>query len=67
MIRQVARKPWKGVDQDSVRTACQAVLESIGDKQPDKIKLLLAKRKPSVVFTSFDVMRKCGNTVGSDL
>ena len=63
----MARKPWKGLEQDSVRTACQAVLDSMGDLQADKIKLLLAKRKPGVVFTSFDVMRKCGNTVGSPL
>ena len=60
MIRRVARKPWKPLDQETVKAACQELLP---DQDPERIKLLLAKRKPSVVHTSWDVLRKCGNTV----
>ena len=56
----MARKPWKPVDQDTMRAACQALLT---DQTEERIKLLLAKRKPTVVFTLWDVLRKCGNTV----
>jgi len=58
-IRRVARKPWKPVDPDTMRAACQALLT---DQTEEKIKELLAKRKPSVVYTLWDVLRKCKNT-----
>ena len=44
-----------------MRAACQALLT---DQTEERVKLLLAKRKPTVVFTLWDVLRKCGNTVG---
>ena len=47
-----------------MRAACQALLT---DQTEERIKLLLVKRKPTVVFTLRDVMRKCGNTVGSQI
>ena len=47
-----------------MRAACQALLT---DQTEERIKLLLVKRKPTVVFTLRDVMRKCGNTVGSQV
>ena len=47
-----------------MRAACQALLTELPE---EKIKLLLVKRKPTVVFTLRDVMRKCGNTVGSQV
>jgi len=59
LIRRVARKPWKALDQETVKAACQELLP---DQDPERIKLLLTKRKPSVVHTSWDVLRKCGNT-----
>ena len=58
----MARKPWKPVDPDTMRAACQALLT---DQTEEKIKELLAKRKPSVVYTLWDVLRKCKNTVGA--
>ena len=45
-----------------MRAACQTLLTELPE---EKIKLLLVRRKPTVVFTLRDVMRKCGNTVGS--
>ena len=60
----MARKPWKPVDQDTMRASCQALLTELSE---EKVKLLLVKRKPTVVFTLRDVMRKCGNTVGSQI
>jgi len=62
LIRRVARKPWKLVDHDTVRAACQVVMASVGEQEHEKIKILLAKRKPTEVFTLWHVLRKCGNT-----
>ena len=60
MIRRVARKPWRVLDPDIVKAACQTLL---GDKEPERIKQLLARRKHSLLSTCWDVLRKCGNTV----
>ena len=59
-IRRIARKPFRPLDLDAMRTAC---LKLIGDKGPEKLKKLLAKRKVKSVWTLKDVVVKCGRQV----
>ena len=59
-IRRIARKPFRPLDLDAMRTACLKLIE---DKGPEKLKKLLAKRKVKSVWTLKDVVVKCGRQV----
>lgn len=61
-IRRGARKPFRGLDQDSLKAACLKMIEKT---DPEKLKKLLARRKTKSCWTLKDVVKKCGRDVSS--
>ena len=61
-IRRVARKPFRAVDQENIKTLCLKMIEK---ENPQKLKEMLAKRKNKSIWTLKDVVKKCGREVCS--